>query len=113
MPSTIIGQPLASGPQQLISGNPWSGDFRPIGGIQLVVDRSSSGSVYVGFSGNMTFNSGGMFLSGATTTDGMQINPGGSYFVPKVILISGSYNVYLWHDAACSGQCRVYYERGF
>lgn len=113
MPSLIVGQPLASGPIQIISGNPWSGGRHPITGIQLVLDRSASGCVYVGFSGNVTMTSGGFFLSGSIgINDGLQLAPGAAYFVPKGALISGQYNVYVWHDAACSGQARLYFERG-
>lgn len=114
MPSIILGNPLASGPVQIVSGNPWSGSFRPVTGIQLVLDRSASGSIYVGLSGNVTMTSGGFYLSGTLgLNDGLQIQPGGAYFIPKGALISGQYNVFVWHDAACSGQARLYYERGF
>ena len=113
MPSVLIGNPLASGAQQIVSGNPWSGDYRPIGGVQLVLDRSASGAIYVGTSGNITLNSGGMFLTGGGLNDGVQLAPGGSYFIPKLAFVSGEYNLFIRHDAACSGQARLFYERGF
>ena len=116
MPSTILGQPLASGPQQLVSGYPWSGTGKPIGGIQLKLDLNASGRCYIGLSGNMTMLSGGLQLSGSLgINDGMQLGPGDSYFIPKsaLVLTSGAVNIYIWADVACSGQSRLYYEVGF
>lgn len=116
MPSLIVGNPLASGAQQIIIGNPWSGALpTPVGGIQFALDRSASGSVYIGFSGGLTLNSGQMFLSGGANSgmlDGMQIAPGGGYFVPRSLVpsVSGTYNLFARHDAACSGQARLYWE---
>lgn len=112
MASTIIGNPLASGPQQIVSGNPWSGQPGPVGGVQLYLDPTASGKVYVGLSGTMTLTSGGMFLSGGGLNDGVPMAPGNSYFIPKMAFpVSGSYNIYVRHDATCSGQARLWYER--
>lgn len=120
MPSIVIGNPVASGAQPLIVGNPFSGDSHPITGLYLRLDRSASGSVYVGIqqSGLVTLNSGGMFLSGNTSgfLDGMQIPPGQDYFIPKGALnyySSGYWPVFVHHDAECSGQARLYYEWQF
>ncbi len=111
MPSTIVGNPLLSGGQLLISGVFWSGSVRPVGGVQLVLDPSSSGNVYVGLSGSVTLTSGGMFLSGGGVNDGVLMAPGAAYYIPKSALpYSGAVNVYVRHDAACSGQARLYYE---
>ncbi len=114
MASTIVGLPVASGPQQLVSGNPWSGSFHPIGGLHVVLDVAASGSVYINFSGNATMNSGSFYTSGNTgINDGYQLKPGGTTFIPKTALISGTYNIFLWWDAACSGQARLYYTPAF
>ena len=112
MPSFVVGNPLASGPQIIVSGNPWSGFFaKPIGGIQLRADRNNSGVLWVGLSGDLTVTSGGMFLSGGGFSDGMPMYPGDPYFIPRIADgLSGNYSVYVRHDAACSGQGRLYYE---
>lgn len=114
MPSVIIGNPFLSGPMPVISGNPWSGTKQPITGIQFVLDRSASGSVYLGLSGGITYNSGAMFLSGGSWSgmlDGIQVAPSASYFIPRMAFqTSGTFNVYAWHDAACSGQARLFFE---
>lgn len=116
VPSIVVGNPVASGPQQVILGNPWSGvNPVPIGGFQFALAREASGSVYIGYSGGMTQNSGCMFLSGGANSgmlDGMPINPGGGYFVPRTLVPyqSGAYNIYVRHDAACSGQGRLYFD---
>lgn len=114
MPSYIIGNPLASGPQQVLITNPWSGRFPPyVGGVRVHLDRGSSGAVYLCFSGNGTMNSGGAQLSGGGDLDGYQINPGADLFVPasrlnKNLTLSGNYPLFFWFDAACSGQARIY-----
>ena len=112
MPSTLIGNPVASGPQIVVSGNVWSGQRpQPAGGVQLRLSPDASGNVYVGFSGNVTANSGGMFLSGGGLADGMPLKPGDAYFAPKIKFpISGQCTVYARHDAACSGQARLFWE---
>jgi len=113
MPSTIIGNPLASGPQIIVSGNPWSGlQVMPQGGIQLKLGSGAAGNVYIGLSGGTTLNSGGLFLSGASgLLDGMPVGPGESYFIPRYAFkTSGTYTVYARHDAAASGIARLYYE---
>ena len=112
MPSTILGNPVLSGAQIIVSGNPWSGQVRlPQGGIQLRLAPDASGNAYIGFSGAMTLNSGGMFLSGGGLLDGMPLGRGDNYFIPRIAFqTSGTYNVYARHDAACSGQARLYYE---
>lgn len=121
MPSVLIGNPLLSGPQQIVSGNPWSGAYRPYHGMQVALDINASGNVYIGWSGGgsgqlgtnagVTLNSGGLLLSGGGLMDGFQVIPGGSYFVPRLALdYSGNWNVFFRHDAACSGQARLYYD---
>jgi len=127
--ASVLWDGGVSGPQLLISGNPWSGQIVPVGGIQLVMDRNNSGNMYVGFSGNITRTSGNVPLSGSSLSDGMQVGPGGSYFVPKIalrgvasgaggagsgmnLLFSGTtpWNIFILGDTACSGQGRVYWE---
>ncbi len=111
MPSILIGNPLASGAQIIVSGNPWSGTIVPITGLQLRLDKAASGNVYIGLSGGTTMTSGGMFLSGGGLLDGFLLGPGDAYFIPKGrFQFSGTYNVYARHDVACSGQARLYYE---
>lgn len=118
MAGILVGQPLASGAQQVIVGNPFSGSVHPIGGISLKLSKDASGCVYVGtnLSGIVTVNSGGYFLSGslAGLNDGVELGPGGTYFVPKTAFpVSGTWNLYVRHEAACSGQARLYYEWNF
>lgn len=109
MPSIILGNPQASGPQIIVSGNPWSGKLVPVGSIDLFW-TSSGGNAYVGTSGNMTMTSGGMFLSGGGVNDGMMIPPGARYTIPKCNLnISGTITVYANCDVAASGLGRLYY----
>jgi len=127
--ASVLWDGGVSGPQLLISGNPWSGQIVPVGGIQLIMDRNNSGNIYVGFSGNITRTSGNVPLSGSSLSDGMQVGPGGSYFVPKIalravasgaggagsgmnLLFSGTtpWNIFILGDATCSGQGRVYWE---
>jgi hypothetical protein len=108
MPSVVVG--FVSGGQLMLSGYPFTRS-EPIGGLQLVAAGFNSGMVYVGLSGGVTVNSGGMFLSGGGALDGIPLAPGGSYFIPKLgFPQSGVVNVYLGSDAACSGQARLYYE---
>lgn len=111
MASTILGNPIASGPQVIISGNPFSGTVVPIGGVQLWLDSTASGAAYIGFSGNLTLTSGGMFLSGGGVNDGMKLTPNTGYFIPKMEFISGQLNVFAWVDVAGSGQARLWWER--
>lgn len=117
MPSVILGR--NSGGQLLISGNPYSGTGSytgkfPIGGIQFFADRNNSGAVYIGLSGGLTVTSGAFIASGGPASgmlDGMQVAPGGGYFIPRIgDGASGSFSIYADCDAACSGQARVYFE---
>ena len=112
MPSTLIGNPPASGGQILVSGFPWSGNIRPQGGVMLRLDKSSSGAIYIGLSGAMTITSGGLFLSGASgLLDGMPMYPGDAMWIPRIGTgNSGSLAIYALAEAACSGQARLYYE---
>ena len=111
MPSFIVGNPVASGPQIFLSGNFWSGRLAPVGGILVALDIAASGAVYIGLSGGTTLNSGGMLLSGGGNLDGVQLNPGKERFIPRLGLNpSGSIGLYFRHDVACSGQGRVFWE---
>ncbi len=126
MAGILVGQPVASGAQQVIVGNPFSGSIHPVTGVLLKLASDASGSVYVGIqqSGIVTVNSGGYFLSGNPTVsggfpmgffDGVQLGPGQSYLIQKGALTqySGVWPIYIRSDAACSGQARLYYEWQF
>lgn len=112
MPSTIIGNPVLSGPQPIVTGWPWSGNIRPQGGVMLRLDKTSSGTVFIGYSGGMTVTSGGMLLSGTSgLLDGLPLYPGDVLWVPRIATgNSGSLSIYAVAEAACSGQARLYYE---
>lgn len=111
MPSTIIG--IVSGAAQIVySGNVWSGQgANPVLSIKFKLAPNASGNIYLGLSGNMTMNSGDVFLSGGGLNDGYLLAPGGEYTVPKSSLpLSGSLTVFARHDAAASGQARLYWQ---
>lgn len=107
LPSFLFGG--RSGGDLLVSGNPFSGLPQVYaGGIQLRVDRNASGNLYLGFSGGVTINSGGFFLSGGGLNDGMQLGPGDAFLVPPSVLgPSGSFNIYFGGDPAASGFARL------
>lgn len=113
MPSFIVGQPDASGAMRLYSGyaNLFSGTPGPVTGIQLRLAANASGSVYVGFSGNVQTTSGAIYSTNALSgqLDGIEMAAGDSLFVPKGKLISGELNIFLRHDAAASGQARLFW----
>ena len=110
MPSFLMSN--RSGGDLLLSGNPWSGQLRPQGGIQVRWDKNASGNAFVGLSGGMTVQSGGFFLSGSSgMLDGMQLAPGDTYWIPHIATgASGLFSVYITCEVAASGQGRVYYE---
>jgi hypothetical protein len=111
MPSVILGQPFLSGAQQIVLGSFWSGRQGPSTGVQLILDQRASGRAYIGLSGGMTCQSGGMFLSGGGILDGVCISPGVAYFIPKsAFQWSGTPSVYAWVDLAGSGQARLFWE---
>lgn len=115
MPSIVLGQPRASGPQLVMSGCPWSGQpLSPVGGVQLLW-VSSGGNAYIGLSGNVTITSGQMALSGGANSglsDGMMMPPGGGYFVPRMATgPSGQLQIYAWCDGNASGVGRLFFER--
>ena len=115
MPSVLVG--LVSGGQRILSGfgGLWSGKaLQPVGGVQLRWDRNASGNIYIALSGPMTVNSGGYSVSGGSAhsglLDGMQIGPGGTYFVPRLGTgLSGFLDVFGAPEAAASGN-RLYFE---
>lgn len=116
MPSAILT--AASGaPFPIISGNFWSGKaVTPVGGIRFRLDPAASGNAYISLSGvggsGGTIKSGGFFLSGYNTTDGMLLAPtDDGYFLPRLaIALSGTINVYAACDPAASGVARLYWE---
>ena len=112
MPSFLLGQPLASGAQITLSGWPFSGVAQyPQGGVQLRLHPNASGFAYYGYSGGMTLNSGGYFMSGGGLLDGVLMAPGDTAFVPRMAAgLSGNLSIYFRHDVACSGQARMYWE---
>ncbi len=129
MPSFVVAYTPGSGYTPAFSGNPWSGQIEPVGGIQFRADKNNSGAVYISLSGAFVFSgqmgllvgsggptitSGSMFLSGGMNSgacDGFPIYAGDAYFTPKLAFkVSGVYNICLACDPACSGQARVYAE---
>lgn len=120
MPSTLLfvqsgGQLLVSG--GIFSGTPWSltkwqGTASQVGGIQMKLSRTAPDTIYVGLpnlSGTVnTFLSGGSLSSGGMT-DGMELAPGDSYFIPMSRLISGIQTPRLMGPATASGG-RVFWE---
>jgi hypothetical protein len=119
MPSVIIGQPLASGPQVIISGNYFSGSSGrayPVGGVFFKMPFDASGQVYIGLSGGMSLNSGtalpgGGMLSGQL--DGIPLGKSESYTIPALVFksqASGFAGVFARHDPAVSGITRLSFE---
>ena len=113
MPSILLG--VISGGTNILSGNYWSGQggIHPVGGIQLLMNPSNSGIVYVACSGGVTIRSGGFQASGLSGgMDGMPIGPGVGYFIPKLEFIpsSGNPTIFCQPDANCSGQAVVFFE---
>lgn len=111
MPSLILGN--RSGGENILSGNTFSGHIlSPIGGVTLRLAATASGNIYVGMSGGVTINSGGVapnHLSGML--DGVLVPPGGTWVVPKAFLgPSGFPQIFIATDPAASGQARLYYE---
>ena len=104
MPSTQVF--VQSGGILLVSGGIYSGTPWPVGGVQLRVQNSGAGPVYIGLpnlSGTVaTLNSGGSLSSGGLT-DAMELFPGDSYFVPKTRLVSGIETIRVLAPATSSG----------
>lgn len=112
MPSTLPG--FQSGGTPLVSGNPFSGRIAPVGGVQLYSAFDSSGSAYVGValglsSGGVTMTSGGDLSSGGMR-DGMEIRPGGGYFVPALKCSGQVDKILVAVPAAVSGRVRLFWE---
>jgi hypothetical protein len=113
MPSCIVGN--RSGGDIVISGGIYSGHLVPVGSIFFWNSASSSGNLYIGFSGGITVASGGFVLSGGGALDGMEVAPGKGYSVPNLAVFnegpnSGMINMYASCDAAASGRNRLYWE---
>ena len=114
MPSLLLGQPRASGPQIVVSGWPWAGNpASPVGCVALRW-ISSGGNAYIGLSGSMTINSGQMFLSGGPNSgllDGMPLAPGDTYQVPRMATgPSGQLSIFAFCDQSASGVGRLFFE---
>lgn len=130
MPSFLLGQPVNSGGQPIASGYPWSGRALPVGGLQIRLDKNSSGNAYLYWSGAYVhpgsggpqITSGGMFLSGGVSgfptsglglMDGFVLHPGDGFFIPRSAFridnSGGIGGVCMLHDPAASGQGRVWY----
>lgn len=92
MPSTQFF--VQSGGIPLVSGDPYSGQPWPIGGVQVKLQNAAPASLYVGWSGTPTFASGGSLSSGGMG-DGYQLRPGDGIFIPKAVLynLSGKQRV--------------------
>lgn len=110
MPSTQLF--VQSGGIGLVSGNLYSGGPQLVGGVQMKLAAAAPGLIYVALpnlSGTVgTFSSGGSLSSGGLT-DGMELSPGESYFVPKTRLVSGIETIRLLAPATSSGG-RVMWE---
>lgn len=110
MPSTMLF--VQSGGILLCSGDIYSGGPQLIGGIQLRLAKAAPGVVYIGLpnlSGVVnTITSGGSLSSGGLA-DGMELNPGDAYFVPKTRLVSGILTPRVLVPAASSGG-RLFWE---
>lgn len=111
MPSLLVGS--FSGGVLIASGLVLSGGEFSWGGIQLRHSNSGIGPVYVGLpnlSGTVvTLNSGGGQSSGGLA-DGMELNPGDSYFVPKSRLFLSGVQAISFAAPATSSGTRVYWE---
>lgn len=116
MPSTVVGN--ISGGALLLSGDVYSGSSQwyRAGGVQLKLAAGAPGVVYAGLpnlSGNYpsTISGGALAsgLSGYLYTDGMELSPGDSYFVPKSRIASGLETIRFVMPAASSGG-RVHWE---
>lgn len=113
MPSVILAS--VSGGQNILSGAyPLFQPPNPLGSILVKADVRNSGFIYMGFSGGVTVTSGTFVLSGITggMLDGMQIAPGQAVTVQKCTWTqtSGTINIFMAPDAACSGHARVYWQ---
>lgn len=102
---TFSGSYLSTGPDG-------PGATARIGGVQLKLAKLAVGTIYVGLPGLSgivnTINSGGS-MSQSGLPDGMEFNPGDSYFVPRSRLISGLESIRLIGTANESG-ARVFWE---
>lgn len=121
MPSTIIRS--VSGGAFLVSGNVFSGSILDVGtdyptaggrvgGIQLRLAKLAPGTVYIGLpnlSGTVNTSTSGGDLSSGGLTDGMELNPSESFFVPRSRLVSGLQSIKIIAAAASSGG-RLFWE---
>lgn len=110
MPSTLLF--TQSGGISLCSGDIYSGSPQLVGGIQLKLQNTAPGLIYVGLpnlSGTVNTSTSGGSLSSGGLTDGMELSPGQSYFVPKTRLVSGVLTVRLIVPATASGG-RLFWE---
>ncbi len=101
-----------SGGIALVSGNIFSGGPQLIGGIQLKLSSSGAGPIYVGLpnlSGTVSTSISGGSLSSGGLADGMELSPGGGYFIPRTRLVSGIQTPILIVPATSSG-ARLYWE---
>ena len=133
MPSMVLGYVPGSGFAPIYSGNIWSGQLEPVGGIQFIASPQNSGMIYLSLSGGNAFsgqfgtlvgsggptiNSGAAPLSGGQFSgalDGIPIPPGAGYFLPKLAFTnvgpnSGNINLCVGCDPACSGLARLYWQ---
>ena len=122
MPSTMFL--FQSGGMGLMaSGQTFSGSFLDVGrmgpgcysqagGVQLKLAKLAVGTVYIGLPGLSgtvnTINSGGS-ESFSGLPDGMELNPGDAFFVPRYRLRSGLESVRILGTAGESG-ARIFWE---
>jgi hypothetical protein len=116
MPSLLIAGAVSGGSKLYASGDPFSGMGSIPNGIELKLRWSGVGPVYIGlpppvsisgpgpWSGSVTILSGGALNSGfGSLTDGREIYPGESIFVPRSRLTSGLESILVAAPAASSG----------
>lgn len=112
MPSVLLTAASGS-PFPIVSGNLWSGQGAqiPRTGVYVYLSPEASGFAYVSLSGGSTVNSGGFFLSGVNTSDGVLLAPGKDRFYPRSLFApSGTLNLFATCVATASGQARLYWE---
>lgn len=110
MPSLMLFP--QSGGIGIVSGAIYSGQPLPVGGIQFKLAKAAPGLVYIGLpnlSGAVATGASGGSLSSGGLADGMEVNPGDAYFVPKIRLVSGVETPRLIVPAASSGG-RLFWE---
>ena len=103
-----------SGGAPLVSGDVYSGNMTPLGGVRLFNSPVSSGSVFVGVavgltSGGLTLASGGDLSSGGMS-DGMEVPPNSRYEIPRLVCSGQVEIIRVIVPPGVSGRCRVFWD---